>query len=64
MTPMDDARRLCHTSVDDARSSLFHESDLSVLDLALQYAIQHDGRKSLVAAIRARIRTVEKNGSN
>lgn len=53
------ADELVHTSVDDCRSSLQHEGDIKVLEIALTTAKEFE-YKTKAKLIEARIRSLEK----
>ena len=58
---MQKVRRICGgTSVDDAMIGIRNESNLTLLDLCLQYESQHMKRSTMIRNLKARIRKLEK----
>ena len=57
------ARHICGTSVDDALIGIKNEENLTVLDAALHYEIQHMRRKTMIKNLKSRIRKLVKTGS-
>ena len=52
-------KHLCNTSVDDAKTDMQNENDLNVLDLCLNYEIQHQNRSTMIRNLKARIKQLE-----
>lgn len=50
---------ICNTSVDDAKTSIQNETDLTILDMCLHYEMQHQNRSTMIRNLRARIRMLE-----
>lgn len=57
-----DIKRICCTSVEDARSSLYHHGvgDLKMLKKAVLYEMEHGQRATMIKMLKAKIRQLEK----
>lgn len=55
--------RICCTSVQDARSSLYHQDDINVVKAALEYEHAHAQRVSMIKQLAGKIRRMEREGA-
>ena len=53
-------KKICGTSVDDARIDIQNENDLNTLDLCLNYEIRHRKRSTMIRNLKSRIKKLEK----
>ena len=57
---MQRVKHICGTSIDDAKIDIQNESDLTFLDLCLQYESQCMKRSTMIHNLKARIGKLEK----
>ena len=54
-------QNICCTSIDDARSSLYHIDDLALVKGAITYEIHHGQRTTMIRMLKSKIRQLEKS---